>query len=300
MKLTKILKAIEPNLKMMVQKEIEFDYLGLSNIKNKGTLCTFIDNEKYIDDIADRPVVMLTTSEIAQKYKEIPAVVVKDPRIWFFKVHNFLTTNNSYNYQRERFKNKIGINCKISASAHIAETNVVIDNNVTIEEFVSIKENTVIKDNVIIRAGTIIGGEGFEQKRTDESIISVEHAGGVVIGKNVEIQQNSCVDKAIFPWDNTVVGEDCKIDNLVHIAHAVKMGERIFVAAHTCVAGRVVIGDDVWIGPGVTIINNINIGNRAKISIGSVVTRSVATDERVTGNFAIEHSHYLKFLKSIR
>ena len=132
-----------------------------------------------------------------------------------------------------------------------------IGNNVVIEEFVSIKENTIIGDNCVIRAGSIIGGEGFEHKRNGEDVLSVKHLGGVIIEDNVEFQQGNFVDKAIYPWDDTIIGENSKTDNNVHIAHADKIGKRVFIAASTCIAGRVEIGNDVWIGPGVTVTNGI-------------------------------------------
>lgn len=60
------------------------------------------------------------------------------------------------------------------------------------------------------------------------------------------------------------------------------------------------IGDNVWIGPGVTITNGIEVGNKASISIGSVVTKSVNDGSTVTGNFAIDHSKFIEHMKTIR
>ena len=114
------------------------------------------------------------------------------------------------------------------------------------------------------------------------------------------MQQGNFVDKAIYPWDNTIIGDYSKTDNNVHIAHADKIGKRVFIAACTCIAGRVETGDDVWIGPGVTVINGISIGDKAKISIGSVVTKSVKNGEQVTGNFAIPHAKFIENLKKNR
>ena len=116
----------------------------------------------------------------------------------------------------------------------------------------------------------------------------------------MEFQQGNFVDKAIYPWDDTIIGENSKTDNNVHIAHADKIGKRVFIAASTCIAGRVEIGNDVWIGPGVTVTNGISIGDKAHISIGSVVTKSVKGGEKVTGNFAIEHAKFINYLRKIR
>jgi UDP-3-O-[3-hydroxymyristoyl] glucosamine N-acyltransferase len=66
------------------------------------------------------------------------------------------------------------------------------------------------------------------------------------------------------------------------------------------IAGSVDIGEDVWIGPSAVISSGIRIGDRAAITLGSVVTRSVEAGKRVSGNFAIDHERFIQFLKSIR
>lgn len=192
---------------------------------------------------------------------------------------------------------EIGNNCNISDLSVIAENNVVIGNNVTIQEFVTIRENTIIEDNAIIRVGSVIGGQGYEYKK-DKNLFLVNHVGGVIIKEHADIHHNVCVDKAIYPWDDTIIGNDSKIDNLVHIAHGVKLGERVSVVANTCVAGRTVVGDDSWIGPVSAVRNGLVLGKESKVSMGSVVTRNVEEGQTVTGNFAIPHEDFIQKLKS--
>jgi UDP-3-O-[3-hydroxymyristoyl] glucosamine N-acyltransferase len=115
----------------------------------------------------------------------------------------------------------------------------------------------------------------------------------------VEIQSNTCVDKAVF-GGFTVVGQGSKVDNLVHIAHNVRLGPRNRVVAGAMVAGSVVTGEDVWIGPMASISSELTVGDRAAVSLGAVVTRSVPADTRVSGNFAIDHARFIAFLKTIR
>ena len=282
------------------QKEVEVATLGLANADLDYGYCTFLEDKKYLDTLSPYASVILTKDSLRKDLEEKGkvAIVVQEPRISFFKMHNALINNPDY--VRKQFQTTIGDNCEISETAVIADNNVTIGSNVIIEDFVVIKENTVIKDDCILRTGTIIGGEGFEHKRTAGSdILSVKHLGGVIIEKGVELQQSNCVDKAIYPWDDTVIGEYTKTDNCVHIAHADKLGKRVFIAACACLSGRVSVGNDVWIGPGVTIINGISIGNNAKISIGSVVTEEVQADTRVTGNFAVEHKKFMNFIKKL-
>lgn len=275
-----------------------FDTLGLLGANVDMNICSFIVDARYKDNISDNVSVLLVPEDLANDIDVDGICIVDNPRLAFFSIHNFLCTKPDYVRREE--KTVIGDNAQISDLAYIAEKNVVIGNNVTIEEFVSIKENVVIGDNCIIRAGSIIGGEGFEQKRTSDAVMAVKHAGGVVIGDNVELQQNNCVDKAIYPWDNTEIGDYCRTDNKVHIAHGVKMRKRVLIAACTCVAGRVTLEDDVWIGPGVTLINGMHVGKGARVNIGSVATKDVPEGNSVTGNFAIDHHKFIDYIKSIR
>ena len=282
-------------------KEYEVDSLGLAGYNAGDSVCTFIENEKYLKDLSDCVKVIITNEKTAAtvNHDEINCgiIVVDNPRIIFFKLHNFLS--NKQWYCKERFTTQIGDNCSIDKTVIIAGNNVKIGNNVVIEEFVVIRDNTIIGDNTIIRAGCKIGGEGFEFKREGNSIFGVKHVGSVIIGNNVEIQYNTCIDKAIYPWDQTVIEDFCKIDNSVHIAHAVKVGKCTMIVANSGIGGRVTIGNNAWIGFGCTIRNGIMIGNDARVNMGAVVTKNVLEGQAVSGNFAVNHSTFINLMKSV-
>ena len=279
--------------------EKEFKSLGLAGYNNDDAVCTFIDNEKYIQELSGNISMVITTKKIAKiirtSMQNIGICIVVEPRLVFFYLHNFLS-NKEY-YKRDSFDTKIGENCEISPMAVIAEKNVTIGNNVIIEEFVTIKENTVIGDNTIIRANCVIGGQGFEFKKDGECVFRVNHIGGVIIGKNVEIQYSTCIDNAIYPCDNTILDDYVKLDNFTHIAHAVKIGKRTESAAGTIVGGRAIIGEDTWLGLNVTIRNGLSIGNNARANIGAVVTKNIDDYMSVTGNFAIDHKLFINKMK---
>lgn len=277
----------------------EFTSLGLAVSKCNEKLLSFIEDEKYIKELSDNITCLITTKEIGEIIKDKYGIIVsKSPRMDYFKLHNKLSKNKEY--LRKTYKTIIGENCNISPMASISNTNVTIGNNVKIEEFVVIRENTIIGDNSIIRAGCILGGEGFEYKRTDGIIMNVTHCGGVIVGANVEVQYNTCIDKALYTWDNTIVSDYSKIDNMVHLEHGVKVGERCLIASRTTVGGRTVIGSDSWIGLGAIISNGLILENKVSVSLGAVVTKGLVNGDRVSGNFAINHDKYIKFIKSIR
>jgi UDP-3-O-[3-hydroxymyristoyl] glucosamine N-acyltransferase len=129
--------------------------------------------------------------------------------------------------------------------------------------------------------------------------LSVNHGGGVRLEEGSQVQSNACVDCALFGGE-TRIGKGSVIDNLVHIAHNVQLGENNRVIAGAMVAGSVQTGDKVWIGPMASVSSELKVGNEATVSIGAVVTRDVPEGARFTGNFAIPHERFLEFLRSIR
>ena len=180
---------------------------------------------------------------------------------------------------------------------NIGDYNIVIEDNVIIEAGVTIYENVTIKKGSIIRSGTTVGGNGFEFSRFEDEVLSIAFAGDVLIEENVEIQNNTCVDRGVF--DRTYLGKNVKIDNLVHIAHDVKIGENTLVVACTLIGGRTKIGKNSYLGPNCTIKNGLNLGENSKVSMGAVVTKNVKDGEVVTGNFAIPHEQFIKNLKKM-
>lgn len=299
-----ISKAIEEKLNIECRSvnEKEVTALGLAVAEPGEPFATFLESSKYLSSIkSDQVKTIITTEKVYSEIKDridCGFCLVEKPRLTFFKLHNALADDTEY--ARESYNSVIGEGCSISSSASIAAKNVTIGNNVTIEEFVVIRENTVIMDNAIVRAGCKIGGEGFEFKTEGESIFRVTHLGGVVIGKHVEIQYNTCVDKAIYPWDDTVIGDETKIDNLVHVAHGVKLGKCNMVVACSGIGGRVETGAHAWIGLGAFIRNGIKIGSGSRANMGSVVTKSIEDGEAVSGNFAVEHSRFINHIKSVK
>lgn len=275
-----------------------FDTLGKINHQDIANVCSYISDEKYLSQLSKAVTLVITTEELSCAIATSNICIVDDPKITFFLVHNYLCANGEYS--GKKFSSKIDRSAKISELSHISSNNVIVGKNAIIEEFVSIKSNVIIGDNVIIRAGTIIGGEGFEQKRNMNEIISVSHVGGVIIQDNVEIQQNCSINKAIFPWDNTIIKCGCKLADMVQIAHGVVVGKNTFIAASTCVNGNVDIEENVWIGPGCVITNAVAIGANSRINIGSIVTTNVQPDECVSGNFAINHEKFISHIKAIR
>lgn len=279
--------------------EQEFESLGLAGYNDGKNVCTFLAAAKYAAGLSDGISMILTSQKVFDELDAAGSLdggygicIVDNPRLTYFLLHNALC--DSEDYARPRFETRIAESAVISPLAYIAPYNVTIGENTVIEEFVSVKENTEIGDDCVIRTGTKLGGPGFEIKNDGTKTITVTHIGGVKIGNNVEIQQNSNVDKAIYPWDDTIIEDHVRINSMVQIAHGDKIGSFTEIVAHASIQGRVHIGKNVWIGPGCVIRNGISIGDNARVNMGAVVTLSVAAGEAVSGNFARPHASLIE------
>ncbi len=296
MLLADVKSKIEYNIKVIRDKE--FMSLGLLVANSGQPLLSFIDDLKFLEQISSDITMLLTTQEL-QDYipTKIGVAVCENPRKVYFQLHNYLATQSLY--LREQYITIIDKTAVIHDSVSISDNNVTIGKRVLIEENCVIRENTVIGDDSIIRAGTVIGGVGFEFKRDGDIVTAVKHVGGVIIGKHVEVQYHGCIDKAIYPWGDTIIDDYTKVDNHVYIAHGVSIGKRVMIVGNSSIMGRVIIGDDSWIGASTTIRNGIYIGKSARVNMGAVVTKNVLDGESVTGNFAVEHTVFIENIKKI-
>lgn len=300
MKLSDILPKHLPNYDYKIINEQPFDTLGLFVSNTGGTKCTFAVEKGYAEDVPDDVNIVITTEELADLFtaKGKGVCIVDDPRVFYFRLHNALSKTEEYT--RKRFKTRIGKNCTIHESAIIPEWNVIIGDNVQIYEYVVIRENVQIGNNTIIRSGVKIGEPDYEFKYENGKIFGVEHCGGVIIGNNVEILSNTGINRGLYPWDNTIIGDYCKIDMLCLISHGAKIGENTMIVGQSGIGGRVEVGNNCWIGFSTTIRNGITIGDNARVNMGAVVSQSVDSGQAVTGNFAIDHKSFMEDLKNKR
>ncbi|MBI4200759.1 MAG: UDP-3-O-(3-hydroxymyristoyl)glucosamine N-acyltransferase [Chloroflexi bacterium] len=174
--------------------------------------------------------------------------------------------------------------------------NVSIGRNTIVYPGVAIYPGTQIGDGCIIHSGARLGVDGF-RFHLEQRISKVRKwlaVGTVILGDRVEFGANSTIDRATFEGEATILGNDVKVDDQVHIGHNARIGDRTLLAAQTCVSGRVRIGEDVWIGAGVTISQGIVVGNKARLLLNAVVASDVAEGESVSGFYAMPHNKWLR------
>lgn len=177
---------------------------------------------------------------------------------------------------------------KIGSSANIGnnviiEKNCIIGDNCTIGHNTVILQNTILKDNVSIGSNCTIGGSGFGYEKNENNEFEfIPHVGNVVIEELVEIGNNTCIDKAVL--GSTWIRKNVKIDNLVHIAHGVTIGQNSLIIANAMIGGSSSIGENVWFAPSASILNKKNVADNATIGMGAVVLKDVDRNDVIIGN----------------
>ena len=179
----------------------------------------------------------------------------------------------------------IGQGARIGRGTRIGP-GAVIGPGVVIGRGCSIGANVVIGfamlgDHVSISAGAVIGEAGFGAALGPNGMVDLPQLGRVVIQDNVTLGANSCVDRGAF--GDTTIGENTKIDNLVHVAHNVRIGRNCVLAAYTGVSGSTVIGDGVAFGGKAGVADHLNIGSGASIGAAASVLKDVPEGETWTG-----------------
>lgn len=270
---------------------------------------TFLANPKYTHYIykTKATAAIISSDFVAEKPVPCTLIKVKDPYFAFAQLLDF--------YSKMKPVKK-----GVSPHACIAET-AKIGNDVYIGEFVSIGENVVVGDNTqlfphvclgdnvkvgsrtilnsgvkvyadcvigddcILHAGAVIGADGFGFAPKDGIFVKIPQIGNVVIGDNVEIGANTCIDRATM--GSTRIGNNVKLDNLIQVAHNVEIGEGSAFAAQVGIAGSAKIGKHCIMGGKAGVVGHITVGDGTMVGPQSSVTHTLAPGQVVLGAPAI-------------
>ena len=276
---------------------------GVSQIQdaNSGTI-TFLSNpayNKYIDTTDADAIIVEEKSLLKEKM----GIVVKNSQFAMAKTLRlfnpvkkekpFIDSNTSISKYASIGKNvsissgacikkgaRIGDGCKIGSNAFIGK-DTSLGNNCELYPNVSIYNNVSIGSRVIIHSGTTIGSDGFGYVTINNIHEKIPQTGDVIIKDDVEIGSNCSIDRATI--GSTIVGEMTKIDNLVHIAHNVKIGKGCLITAGFAVAGSTEIGDFCTFAGQVGVAPHLKIGNNSIVASKSGVTRSLKGQNTYAG-----------------
>jgi UDP-3-O-[3-hydroxymyristoyl] glucosamine N-acyltransferase len=274
---------------------------------------TYLSDEKHIKDLASCRASAVIVPQGMPGLK-LPSLVVGNPRLAFAKA---LRLFHERPYVPGGISERavvgtgvvLGADPTIHPYAVIADgarignrvtlypgvfvgTNSVIGDDAIIYPNVSIRETVTIGSRVIIHSGTIIGSDGFGFVTDGGRHHKIPQVGGVIIEDDVEIGANCAIDRATL--GNTVIGKGTKLDNMVHVAHNVTIGEHCLFAAQVGIAGSTTLGSYVVMGGQAGIADHITIGDRVMIGGGSGVTKDMDAGQVVAGFPAFPIREWLK------
>jgi UDP-3-O-[3-hydroxymyristoyl] glucosamine N-acyltransferase len=156
-----------------------------------------------------------------------------------------------------------------------------------------VRENVRIGNDVILQNGVVIGADGFGfVPQTDGKFYKIVQAGIVVIEDGVEVQANSCIDRAAI--GETRVRAGAKIDNLVQVAHGCDIGENTLLCSQVGIAGSAKVGKNVILTGQVGVAGHLTIGDRVIATPQTGVPHDVRPGTTISGSPAVDHDLWLK------
>ncbi len=297
-----------------------FDVCSLSLASRKDV--SFLDNPRYVDEyrFSNAGAIVVDAKMVDKAPSGAALLILDDPYLGYARltqafyprlsqlhrnIDEDANVSSSANVGRNIVvecgavikKNvQIGDNCLIGANTYIG-SGVEIGNNCNIGPNVTLT-HCILGDNNIIHPGVRIGQDGFGFAPGVPVHKKVEQLGRVIIGDEVEIGANTAIDRGALA--DTVIGDGTKIDNLVHIAHNVEIGQGCFITAQNGIAGSAKVGDFVSLGGQAGVAGHVSIGNGVKIAAQSGVTKDLTPGEKVAGTPAQDRRQHWKAIAILK
>jgi len=256
---------------------------------------SFLTNEKFSEYLISTgaSAVLVQEKDIAETTASL--VVVKDPYLAYAIVASYLSeelnkptgVHTTAVVDEKAFVDEtayIGPNVQIDAGVSIGKgayiaancfvgKNVSIGENSTLYANVSIYANTQLGDRVIVHCGSVLGSDGFGLANDKGTWVKIPQLGRLIIGHDVEIGANCAIDRGAI--DNTIIHDGVKIDNLVHIAHNVEIGDHSAIAGCVGMAGSTKIGKHCTVAGAAAITGHIEISDNVHVGGMGMVTKSL-------------------------
>ena len=313
MKLSAIASALDARLE---NGSPNTEITGLNGIEQAGPgELTFISNPKYAAAARSTKAAAVIVSA---DFPAIPAAMLraKNPYLSFAKALDLF-------YKPFRYKPGVHPTAVVDPTAKVAKTAhigpyVVIGEHVEIganavllahvviyrgakigDNFFAhahsvVRENCRLGNNVLLQNGVVIGADGFGFAKTDSGQWhKIPQPAPVVIGDDVEVQANSCIDRASV--GETRIGRGVKVDNLVQVGHGSQVGEDALLCAQVGLGGSSKIGNKVILTGQVGVVGHCEVGDNTIVTPQSGVAHDIGAGELVSGSPAVDHKAWLKY-----
>ena len=313
---------------LLTKHYAERQITNISNVESaRSDALLFASGKSYQDKLASLPdCTIICTAELATFVGSNVAILISaKPQQAFGALGRVLFPNS---IKPQSFSGFTGI----SSNAHISKT-AIIEADVTIEagavigEFVEIGSGTIIGpsavigaqckigrdcavgpgatitnsllgNRVLVHSGARLGQDGFGFTPGGKGLEKMPHIGRVILQDDVEIGANTTIDRGALA--DTIIGEGTKIDNLVQIAHNVRIGRNCVITGHCGLSGSVTLGDNVMLGGRVGIADHVTLGNGVQVAAASGVMNDIPDNERWGGLPAQPLKQFFRELSMIR
>ncbi len=186
---------------------------------------------------------------------------------------------------------RIGDNSTLEANAYVGE-DAQIGADTLLYPYAKVMDGCIVGERAILHPGSVIGSDGFGYVFLDGRFERIPQVGNVVLGNDVEIGANTCIDRA--QTGSTQIGDGTKIDNLCQIGHNCRIGRHTGIAALSGLAGSTNIGDYTLVGGQAGFKGHITIGSRVKVAAAAKVWGDIPDDAFVSGTPARPHQDDLR------
>lgn len=311
MKLGEIATALDATLE---NGSPEMEITGVAGIEEAATgHLTFVANPKYA---AAAKSTAASAVIVSHDFPSVPCAMLrsKNPYLSFARAIDLFYQPATYQPGIHPAA-VIAVSAKIGANAHIAAF-VVVDDDVTIGDnavllphvviyrgarigtnFFAhahsiVREGCQLGDNVVLQNGAVVGCDGFGFARDGDHWEKITQSGPTVLENDVEVQANSCIDRASV--GETRIGRGVKVDNLAQVGHGSAVGEHTLLCAQVGLAGSTVIGRNAIIAGQAGVAGHCKVGDGVVITAQSGTHGDIPAGSMVSGSPAFEHKQWLR------
>ncbi|RHX87796.1 UDP-3-O-(3-hydroxymyristoyl)glucosamine N-acyltransferase [Leptospira stimsonii] len=264
---------------------------------------SFLSNKKMLSEVKNSLSSVILTTEEFSKEITLPCLIVSNPELSLVELLNaiyppYVPSGKISSTASIHPSAKIGAGVTVGEFVVIGENSIIgantyledgvkISRNVTIGEDSHIGPNSSIQHGVVIGKRFIcsgncsIGGDGYKFVTVNGKHHKIPHVGTVRIGNDVEIGSLCTIDRGGL--EDTIIGDGCKFDNMVHVAHNCILGKNIIIAGQSGVAGSTTVEDDVIIGGACAVSDHLHVPKGTILGGGSSLRTSPKKKEIFVG-----------------
>ena len=253
---------------------------------------TFLSNPKYNKLLESTCASAIIVKEGTKTNDRLTFLTCSDPYLAYAKISKLFS--NEIDFSKEDFKGNSFIHDSVSLGKDVnIGPNVFIGENCIIGENTVIYPNTTllrdvsIGDNCKIHPNAILGSDGFGFASSSDGYEKIEQLGSLVIGDNVEVGAGCTIDRGAI--SDTIIGNGVILDNQVHIAHNVRLGNNSAIAACCAIAGSTRIGNNFKMGGLSGVLGHLEICDDVSVGAHTLITKSIKSPGNYIGIMPAQH-----------